>query len=343
MAWRRILIGFVLAVAVIGIAQVSNRYTAFIIASMAAAAISAMSLNVVIGFCGQISFAQGALMGVGAYVAGNLGNAGVGLPSLLGAGVAGMLVCTLIGLPALRLRGLYFAIATLAAQFIIEYLFKLLQPWTNGVSGLSISPLKVFGTPLSTDQQYATLAVATLFLSWLVLDRICTVDLGRAFRVVREGELAARGMGIDVRRTKLGAFMISGFFAGLSGGLVGFISRLANPEGFELVLSVDITAMIIVGGLGSLPGSIIGAAFVTLLPEVTERLGEALHLASDRLSAIREIIFGLLIIVFLVLEPRGLAALFGRLGRAVKRRMSGRRDAAAKSTTVKTETEGRTT
>ena len=101
--------------------------------------------------------------------------------------------------------------------------------------------------------------------------------------------------------------------------------------------------MIIVGGLGSLPGSIIGAAFVTLLPEATERLGELAHLASARLSAIREVVFGVLIIIFLVLEPRGLAALFGRLGRVMKRQVAGSHDKATKPTTVKSDTEGRTT
>jgi branched-chain amino acid transport system permease protein len=129
---------------------------------------------------------------------------------------------------------------------------------------------------------------------------------------VRESALVARGMGIDVPRTKMHAFLVSGFFAGLCGALMAFTSRLANPEAFEISLSVDQTAMIIVGGLGSLPGSIIGAAFVTLLPEAIQRIGEWFP-SANLISAFREMAFGTLIILFLILEPRGLAALAQRL------------------------------
>jgi len=219
----------------------------------------------------------------------------------------------LIGLPALRLRGLYFAISTLAAQFILSYLFKILQPLTNGVSGLVVKPLSLFGRPVASDQEYAVICVALLFLSWAFIARVMQTNVGRAFLVVRESELVARGMGIDVSQTKLKAFLLSGFFAGLCGGLFAFTSRLANPEAFEIGLSVDQTAMIIVGGLGSLVGSIVGAAFVTLLPEAIERLGELLP-SADLVSAFREMAFGILIVLFLLLEPRGLVALARRLG-----------------------------
>ena len=118
-----------------------GRYGAYLINAVAIAAIGALSLNLLIGYCGQISFAQGALLGVGAYTAGNLGNAGLdGAVAILGAGIMGAVTSALIGLPAMRLRGLYFAIATLAAQAILEYLFKILGPLTNGVSGLVIKP-----------------------------------------------------------------------------------------------------------------------------------------------------------------------------------------------------------
>jgi branched-chain amino acid transport system permease protein len=212
----------------------------------------------------------------------------------------------------LRLRGLYFAISTLAAQFILSYLFKIL-PWTNGVSGLVVKPLSLFGRPIASDQEYAVICVTLLFLSWAFIGRVMQTNVGRAFLVVRESELVARGMGIDVSQTKLKAFLLSGFFAGLCGGLFAFTSRLANPEAFEIGLSVDQTAMIIVGGLGSLTGSVLGAAFVTLLPEAIERLGELLP-SAELVSAFREMAFGILIVLFLLLEPRGLVALVRRLG-----------------------------
>jgi branched-chain amino acid transport system permease protein len=308
----------VAAVALLGVGAslLLGRFGAYLVYAVAIAAIGALSLNLLIGYCGQISFAQGALLGVGAYTAGNLGNAGADVFSVLGGGIAAMLVSILIGLPAMRLRGLYFAIATLAAQAILEYLFKILEPLTNGVSGLTVKPLTIAGFVVATDQSYAALAIVCLAITWMVLSWLMRTNLGRAFLVVRESEIVARGMGIDVAHTKMMAFAISGFFAGIAGALLAFTARLAHPEAFGLPLSVDYTAMIIVGGLGSHLGSIIGAAFVTLLPELIQRAGESLHMA-DLTFALRELLFGILIIVFLVFEPRGLAAL-------LQRRKSGR-------------------
>lgn len=301
-----------IALLCVGVSLVLGRFGAYLVHVVAIAAIGALSLNLLIGYCGQISFAQGALLGVGAYAAGNLGNAGCDLLSVLGAGIVTSLVSVLIGLPAMRLHGLYFAIATLAAQAILEYLFKILEPLTNGVSGLLVKPLTIFGFAVTTDQGYAALAILCLAVTWLVLSWLMRTNLGRAFLVVRESEIVARGMGIDVGYTKILAFAISGFFVGIAGALLAFATRLAHPEAFGLLLSVDYMAMIIVGGLGSQIGSIIGAAFVTLLPEFIQRTGESLHIA-DLAFAMRELVFGILIIVFLVFEPRGLAALIPRL------------------------------
>jgi branched-chain amino acid transport system permease protein len=308
---RSSLIPLILAVVAIIVSLMLGRYGAYLAHVVAIAAIGAMSLNLLNGWCGQINFAQAALLGVGAYTAGNFGNAGWDVFSLLAAGIASALAAVLIGLPALRLRGLYFAIATLAAQFIFEYLFKFAEPITHGVSGLLIQPMRLFGRVIDTDQSYAVLALCLLLLTWFFMTWIRRTDLGRAFLVVRENEVVARGMGINVPRTKMWAFLISGFFAGIAGGLMGFTDRLAHPEAFGMGLSVDYIAMIIVGGLGSLTGSLLGAAFVSLLPEAIQRFGEAFGIA-NQLSALREMAFGLLIILFLIFEPRGLSAIFGK-------------------------------
>jgi branched-chain amino acid transport system permease protein len=305
---RRVLFAVVVAVAMVAVSLGLGRYGAYLVHAIAIAAIGALSLNLLIGYCGQISFAQGALLGVGAYAAGNLGNAGWDVLALVGGGIAGGIASMLIGLPALRLRGLYFAIATVAAQTILEYLFKTIEPLTNGISGLVIRRQTVFGFPIASDQGTAVISITVLLLVWLGLAQLMRTNLGRAFLVVRESEIVAKGMGIDVPRTKMWAFAISGFIAGIAGGLLGFASRLASPETFTLDLSADYVAMIIVGGLGSAVGPIIGAVFVVLLPEAIQRVGETAGLA-DVLSALREMAFGLLIILFLVFEPRGLAAL----------------------------------
>lgn len=310
---RRLLLALAVAAVLVALSLVLGRFGAYLVRAVAIAGIGALSLNLLIGYCGQISFAQGALLGVGAYVAGNLANAGVdGVLALLGAGAATAAVGALIGLPALRLRGLYFAIATLAAQAILEYLFKMLEPLTGGVSGLVIRPPTFLGVPVASDQVSAALSVAILLAAWLALTRLMRTNLGRAFLVVRESEVVAKGMGIDVARTKAWAFAISGFVAGVAGGLIGFAARLASPEAFTLDLSADYIAMIIVGGLGSWGGPLVGAAFVVLLPEAIQRVGEAFDIAG-LLSALRELAFGLLIILFLIFEPRGLAALVPRL------------------------------
>jgi branched-chain amino acid transport system permease protein len=312
MSARRLLIAVTVALVMATLSFTLGRYGAYLVNAVAIAGVGALSLNLLIGYCGQISFAQGALLGVGAYAAGNLGNAGFGLFALLGGGVAGAVASALIGLPALRLRGLYFAIATLAAQAILEYLFKTLEPLTHGISGLVIKPATVFGISLTSDQSYAVLSIVVLLVIWLAVSCLMRTNLGRAFLVVRESEIIAKGMGIDVAHTKIWAFVISGFIAGVAGGLLGFANRLASPEAFTLDLSADYIAMIIVGGLGSWAGPLVGAAFVVLLPEAIQRLGETLG-AADVLSALREMAFGLLIILFLIFEPRGLTALLNRL------------------------------
>ncbi len=310
---RRLAIPAVALLAIAGCFAL-QRFGAYLVHSVAIAAVGALALNLLTGSCGQISFAQGALMGIGAYTAGNLGNAGWGFGALLGGAAAAALASVVIGLPALRLRGLYYAIATLAAQFVLEYLFKIVEPLTRGISGLLIKPVVLLGVPVVSDQAYAALSVGTLALTWIALARLMRTNLGRAFLVIRENELVAKGMGIDVARTKLWAFLVSGFFTGLAGALLGFTTRIANPEGFQLSLSVDYVAMIIVGGLGSL----VGAVFVVLLPEAIQRIGEAFQVA-NLLFALREMAFGLLIVVFLVFEPRGLSALLRRLTRRAAR------------------------
>jgi branched-chain amino acid transport system permease protein len=314
---RRLAIAVLVVLAVAGCFAL-GRFGAYLVHAVAIAAIGALALNLLTGFCGQISFASGALMGIGAYTAGNMGNAGWGVGALVGGGMAAALASLVIGLPALRLRGLYYAIATLAAQFVFEYLFKIVEPLTKGISGLLIKPLTIAGVAIERDQTYAAMTVVLLAITWAFLARVMRTNVGRAFLVVRENELVAKGMGIDVARTKMWAFLLSGFFTGLAGALMGFSTRLANPEAFQLSLSIDYVAMIIVGGLGSWGGALLGALFVALLPEGIQRVGEAFNIAK-LLFALREMAFGVLIIAFLVFEPRGLSAIITRFTRRAAR------------------------
>ncbi|MER8550737.1 MULTISPECIES: branched-chain amino acid ABC transporter permease [unclassified Mesorhizobium] len=329
MSIRQIVLLLAAALVMLLILPVLGRYGAYIVYVVAIASIGALALNLLTGYCGQISFCHGALLGVGAYTAGNLGNAGLDMSMALAcAAMMTASVSVLVGLPALRLQGLYFAMATLAAQFILEYLFRLLEPLTHGVSGLMVQPAHFLGMDLSNDRGYAAIAIGLLVLSLIAVSRILRTDVGRRFILIRDSEIVARGMGINVARTKLWAFAFSGALAGLAGGLLAFTTRIAAPEAFEIALSVDYVAMIIVGGLGSLTGSVIGACFVVLLPEIAQRLGEALG-AEAETAAIREMVFGLLVIVFLIYEPRGLHSLLGRAIRRLRQGATGWRRAGA--------------
>ena len=288
-----------------------DRFQLSLLYNFAIAAMAALAVNIMIGYAGQITFAAGALIGVGAYAGGLLGNAGLDVASLLGAGLVTAAISVFIGLPALRLRGLYFAMSTLAAQFILEYLFKNVDPITNGLSGLLIEPSKFFGIAIDTEFRTAVAALILLLLVWLACRNLTQSQLGRAFLVMRESEIVAKGMGINVPQTKFWCFAITGFLMGIAGAMLGFSTHIANPEAFGISLSVDYVAMMIVGGLGSLSGSLIGAAFITLMPEIIQRIGEHLDLGS-RIFAVREIVFGALIMLFLIFEPRGIVALFSR-------------------------------
>ncbi|MEO6021827.1 MAG: branched-chain amino acid ABC transporter permease [Burkholderiales bacterium] len=303
---------YLLFIAALAITPFLDRFVQSLVYNFAIAAMAALAVNIMIGFAGQITFAAGALIGVGAYAGGLLGNAGLDVVSLLGAGLVTAAISVFIGLPALRLRGLYFAMSTLAAQFILEYLFKNVDPVTNGLSGLLIEPPKFFGIAIDTEFRTAIAALILLLLVWLACRNLTQSQLGRAFLVMRESEIVAKGMGINVPQTKFWCFALTGFLMGIAGAMLGFSTHIANPEAFGISLSVDYVAMMIIGGLGSLTGSLIGAAFITLMPEIIQRIGEHLHLGS-RIFAVREIIFGALIMLFLIFEPRGIVALFSSL------------------------------
>jgi branched-chain amino acid transport system permease protein len=224
----------------------------------------------------------------------------------------------LVGIPSLRIKGLYLAIATLAAQLIIEWIINHVS-WISGGSQASIEVPRptLFGRELKTQRE-----LYYFLLLFAVLAIIATLNLvrsrvGRAFVAIRDQDIAAEIIGIDIFRYKLIAFAISSFYAGVTGVLYTYYFGIANYENFQINTSIDYLAMIIIGGLGSVLGSIFGAIFVTLLPIVIrvfmESFGTLLFTQADldnMIPALRLSVFGLLIIVFLVLEPEGLNRLW---------------------------------
>jgi branched-chain amino acid transport system permease protein len=278
--------------------------------------IGALGLNILVGYTGQVSIGHGAFMSVGAYTAANFATR-LDSPwpiNLLAGGVMAALVGAVVGIPSLRIKGLYLAIATLAGQLIIEWTINHVTFISGGVQASIEVPRPRLGPYVLASQQ----AMYYFLLSFVVLAIVGTMNLvrsrvGRAFIAIRDQDIAAEIIGIDIFRYKLIAFAISSFYAGVTGVLYTYYLGIANYENFLITTSIDYLAMIIIGGLGSVLGSIFGAIFVTLLPIVIrlfmESFGTLLFTTAELnniIPAVRLSAFGLLIIVFLVLEPEGL-------------------------------------
>ncbi|WIM14052.1 branched-chain amino acid ABC transporter permease [Enhydrobacter sp.] len=284
------------------------------------AVVGALGLNILVGYTGQISIGHGAFMSVGAYTAANLA-VKLGLPfwiTLPAGGLMAALIGVLVGIPSLRIKGLYLAIATLAGQLIIEWTINHV-PAISGGAQASIQVPRPHLLGLTLDSQ-SRLYFFLLFFAVLAI--VATLNLvrsriGRAFVAVRDQDIAAEIIGINIFRYKLLSFAISSFYAGVCGVLYTYYFGIANYEQFQLIVSIDYLAMIIIGGLGSVLGSIFGAIFVTLLPIVLrlllESVGSLFFDESDLanvISGTRLAVFGALIIFFLIVEPEGLNRLW---------------------------------
>jgi branched-chain amino acid transport system permease protein len=284
------------------------------------AVVGAVGLNILVGYTGQISIGHGALMSVGAYTAANLitrlhAPFWLALPA---GGAMAAAVGAVIGIPSLRIKGLYLAIATLAGQLIIEWTINHV-PWISGGVQASIEvPRPTFlGTQLKTQGQLYLFLLFFAALAIVGAINLTRSRIGRAFVAIRDQDIAAEIIGIDIFRYKLLAFAVASFYAGVTGVLYTYYLGIANYEQFQINVSIDYLAMIIIGGLGSVLGSILGAIFVTLLPIATrlglESVGSLIFSQADLANIIpnlRLVMFGGLIILFLALEPEGLNRLW---------------------------------
>jgi len=283
------------------------------------AIIGAIGLNILIGFTGQISIGHAAFLAVGAYGTAILGTK-AGLPFWLAIPLAAVLTSLfglVFGVPSLRLKGLYLAIATLAAHFITTYGVIHWESMTNGVLGFNVTPPKVFGLAIDSDERVFYLIYALVVPAVFFAKNLFRTRVGRAFIAVRDRDVAASVIGVSLYRYKLLAFVISSFYAGVAGGLMAYHSRIVFPDAFSLLVAIDYLAMIIIGGMGSILGSIYGAVFMTLLPEVLKLSATSLTgvypNAFGLIASARDIVFGLAIIFFLMYEPAGLARIWERL------------------------------
>jgi len=293
---------------------------------MILAAVGAIGLNILVGYTGQVSLGHGAFMMVGSYTAAIL-TVRYGMPFWLAlpcGGAVAALVGVFFGIPSLRIKGLYLAIATLAAQFIIEWVINH-STWISGGAQATIyvpTPT-LFGWQINTEFRRFYMILPAAVIAYVGALNLVRSRVGRAFIAVRDRDVAAEIIGVNIFKYKLLAFAVSSFYAGVAGALWTYYLKIANYEHFTLGTSVQYLAMIIIGGLGSVLGSVFGAVFITLLPIVLVYVVEGLAslfgfeyaAIANFLANLRLIIFGTLIILFLAIEPEGLYRLWGNVRR----------------------------
>lgn len=299
---------------------VGSDYVIYMACLTALAVISVVGLNILTGYTGLLSIGHAAFNGIGAYgyalAAGSLG-----LPIWLALPAGGLLAAlagVVVGLPSLRIKGLYLAIATLAAQYIFLFVAQHWESVTGGDRGLPVASPMIFGLRLDSDVRLYWLIVPITVAMCVFAANLFSTRIGRAFIAVRERDYSAEVLGIDLLRTKLLAFAIAAFYAGVTGALMACFFRLVNPEQYTFTASIFQLTAVIVGGLGTVLGSILGAVFMVIVPEVLKAIvslaaGSDVARTAVVLASARELVFGLLIVCFLLFEPYGLAEIVRRI------------------------------
>ena len=282
-----------------------NGYSLYILTLTGIFALVALGLNLLTGYAGQISLCHASLFGVGAYATAILTEK-AGLPYLVSL-LAGALLTTAIGalvaIPALRLKNLYLAIATLGFGVVLQ---KIIFEWrsvTGGGGGMALPALEIGGHDVGAAGLYY-LTLAFTILGLLGARNISRGRTGRALLVIRESEFVAGALGIHAPRYKVTVFAISAFYAAIAGGLFAYLVRYLNPESFSVGLSISLLSMVVIGGLGTIGGSILGAVFYVIVPELLRGIKDAPGL-----------VFGLLLVFVMVFMPHGLWGMLRRLWR----------------------------
>ncbi|MCG2594908.1 branched-chain amino acid ABC transporter permease [Ramlibacter sp. XY19] len=285
-------------------------------------ALAALGVNILVGYCGQISLGSGAFMAVGAYGAYNFFVRIPGMPlipALILGGLCATVFGILFGLPSLRVKGLYLAVATLAAQFFSDWMFLRIKWFVNdSPSGsVSVNTLQVFGMPIESATSKYWFCLAILVVMALLAKNLVRSAIGREWMAIRDMDVAAAVIGIRPMYAKLTAFAVSSFIVGVAGALWAFVYLGAwEPAAFSVELSFRLLFMVIIGGLGSISGAFFGAAFIVVLPIFLNQVLPSLlgvvgiNISTAGLSHAEAMIFGALIVWFLIVEPHGLARLW---------------------------------
>jgi branched-chain amino acid transport system permease protein len=308
----------ILSVAVLCCAPlVFDRYILNLMIQIGYLGIAALGLNILVGFTGQISIGHAAFFGFGAFASAYVNNT-YGVPVVFAIPIAGLMTAAVglvFGLPAARLKGLYLAIATLAAQYILEDFFIRAEWFTGGSHGSIANYFSIFGFAFDSDARYFFVVLAYLVLCFILATNLIRSRDGRALVAVRDHYLSAEMMGINLTKYRTLAFGIAAFFAGIGGALYAHYLQVVSIEEFTILFSIQFLGMIIIGGLGSIMGTLMGTAFMVLLPEAMQAIASSLSGSAidqalklgNNISYLREIAIGGVIVLFLIFEPDGLA------------------------------------
>lgn len=316
----RIGIALILLAAFVAVPLMANEYwLKAILIPVLIFSLAALGLNILTGYAGQLSLGSAAFMAVGAFAAYNFMLRVDGMPILLAFALGGLmaaLVGVVFGLPSLRIKGFYLAVATLAAQFFVVWLLTKVEWFSNYSSSgvITTQDMSILGFAIDTPELKYLLVLVIVTGMALAVKNMSRTSVGRSWMAVRDMDVAAEVMGIRILPTKLLAFAVSSFYCGVAGALYAFAYiGTVEPEGFNLDMSFKILFMIIIGGVGTVLGSFLGAAFIVLLPILLDTLVQGVladWLSPSVSSNLQLIVFGGLIIFFLIVEPHGLARLW---------------------------------
>jgi len=296
---------------------VLNNYHLNLLIQIGYFGIAALGLNLLTGFTGQISIGHGAFFGFGAFASAYLNNT-LGIPVFFAIPLAGLwttAVGLIVGIPAGRIKGLYLAIATFAAQFILQDFFSRAEWFSGGASGALAEPFSVFGWQAIDDWSFFYVVLAYTIVMYLLAANLLRTRDGRAFVAVRDHYLSAEMMGINLTKYRILSFGVAAFYAGVGGALYAHYLGFVSVEAFTILLSIQFLGMIVIGGLGSVMGTLMGAAFIVLLPEVMEGVVRTISATewgdipaiTNGLAYFKEAAIGLAIVLFLIFEPDGMA------------------------------------
>ena len=270
-------------------------------------AIAGLGLMILVGYTGLVSLGHAAFLAIGAYTHAYLINQGLPLPvGVISAVVFSAVIGGLVGIPALRMTGIYLAVATLAFAVIVEQVLVHWESVTGGFRGMPVPKAHLFGVNLSEPTAFYFMCLSLLFVCLLLVMNLLRSPTGRAMTAVRDSETSAESMGIHLARTKTLAFALSAALTGLAGALFAHRLNYLAPDAFTIITSIQLLLMVVVGGVGSLHGVIFGAIFIGLLPQAIAIFRDAVPPAVAQIPGLEPAIFGMILILFLIYEPLGI-------------------------------------